>query len=102
MLFQISLPLNALPRGVIIASRFMVTASSGHAALAYHQAASLLTWLEFNCLQLAAMSKAAELSIYWLDAAYRLGIPLQQGTFITQLYEYYHQSGEWQASLKVA
>ena len=40
--FQASLPLAALPLcRVITACCFMVTALSGHAALAYHRAASL-------------------------------------------------------------
>ena len=44
----------------------------------YHRAASLPSWIEFNCLRSAAVGKAARLSIYWLDAACRLVIPLRQ------------------------
>ena len=43
----------------------------------YHRAASLPSWIEFNCLRSAAVGKAARLSIYWLDAACRLVIPLR-------------------------
>ena len=35
----------------------------------YHRAASLPSWIEFNCLRSAAVGKAAKLSIYWHDAA---------------------------------
>ena len=38
------------------------------------------SWIEFNCLRSAAVGKAARLSIYWLDAACRLVIPLRQVT----------------------
>ena len=58
----------------------------------YHQAASLPSWIEFNCLRSAAVGKAARLSIYWLDAACRLVIPLRQ-VALAQLYKYHHQSG---------
>ena len=44
----------------------------------YHWATSLLSWIEFNCLRSAAVGKAAGLSIYWQDAAYRLVFPLRQ------------------------
>ena len=56
----------------------------------YHRAASLPSWIEFNCLRSAAVSKAARLSIYWLDAACRLVIPLRQ-VALAQLYKYHHQ-----------
>ena len=52
---------------------------------------SLPSWIEFNCLRSAAVGKAARLSIYWLDAACRLVIPLRQVT-LAQL-NYHHQSG---------
>ena len=58
----------------------------------YHRAASLQSWIEFNCLRSAAVGKAARLSINWLDAACRLVIPLRQVT-LAQLYKYHHQSG---------
>ena len=58
----------------------------------YHRAASLPSWIEFNCLRSAAVGKAARLSIYWLDAACRLVIPLRQ-VALAQLYKYHHQSG---------
>ena len=58
----------------------------------YHRAASLPSWIEFNCLRSAAVSKAARLSINWLDAACRLVIPLRQ-VALAQLYKYHHQSG---------
>ena len=41
---------------------------------------SLPSWIEFNCLWSATVGKAARLSIYWLDAACRLVIPLRQVT----------------------
>ena len=58
----------------------------------YHRAASLQSWIEFNCLRSAAVGKAARLSIYWQDAACRLVIPLRQ-VALAQLYKYHHQSG---------
>ena len=57
----------------------------------YHRAASLPSWIEFNCLRSAVVGKAARLSIYWLDAACRLVIPLRQ-VALAQLNKYYHQS----------
>ena len=60
----------------------------------YHRAraASLPSWIEFNCLRSAAVGKAARLSIYWLDAACRLVIPLRK-VALAQLNKYHHQSG---------
>ena len=58
----------------------------------YHRAASLPSWIEFNCLRSAAVGKAARLSLYWLDAACRLVIPLRQ-VALAQLNKYHHQSG---------
>ena len=58
----------------------------------YHRAASLPSWIEFNCLRSAVVGKAARLSIYWLDAACCLVIPLQQ-VALAQLNKYHHQSG---------
>ena len=58
----------------------------------YHGAASLRSWIEFNCLRSAAVGKVARLSIYWLDAACRLVIPLRQ-VALAQLYNNHHQSG---------
>ena len=58
----------------------------------YHRAASLPSWIEFNCLRSAAVGKAARLSIYWLEAACRLVIPLRQ-VALAQLNKYHHQSG---------
>ena len=58
----------------------------------YHRAASLPSWIEFNCLRSAAVGKAARLSIYWFDAACRLVIPLRQ-VALAQLNKYHHQSG---------
>ena len=80
-------------RPVITACCFMVTALSGHAALAYHWAASLPSWIEVNCMQSVAVGKAARLSIYWQDAAWRLVIPLWQVALV-QLYKYHDQSGK--------
>ena len=68
------------------------TALSGHAAVAYHQAASFPSWIEVNCMQSAAVGKAARLLIYWQDAACRLVIPLRQ-VALAQLNKYHHQSG---------
>ena len=58
----------------------------------YHRAASLPSWIEFNCLRSAAVGKAARLSIYWLDATCRLVIRLRQ-VALAQLNKYHHQSG---------
>ena len=58
----------------------------------YHRAASLQSWIEFNCLRSAAVGKAARLLIFWLDAACRLVIALQQ-VGLAQLYKTHHQSG---------
>ena len=58
----------------------------------FHRAASLPSWIEFNCLRSAAVGKAARLSIYWQDAACRLVIPLRQ-VALAQLNKYHHQSG---------
>ena len=41
----------------------------------------------------ATVGKAARLSIYWQDAAYRLVIPERQEKF-AQLYKYHYQSGQ--------
>ena len=68
---------------MIITCCFRVTALSGHAA--YHQAASLPSGMEFNCLRSSAMGKVAGLSIYWQDAAYRLVFPVRQVALV-QLY----------------
>ena len=57
----------------------------------YHRAASLPSWIEFNCLRSAAVGKAARLSIYWHDAACRLIIPLRQ-VALAQLYKNHHHS----------
>ena len=100
--FQTSLPLAALPLcRVIIACCFRVAALRDNTALLwlYHRAASLPSWIEFNCLRSAAVGKAARLSIYWLDAACRLVIPLRQ-VALAQLNKYHHQSGKRQVSLK--
>ena len=58
----------------------------------YHRAASLPSWIEFNCLRSAAVGKAARLSICWLDAACCVVIPLRQ-VALAQLNKYHHQSG---------
>ena len=58
----------------------------------YHWAASLPSWIEFNCLQSAAVGKAVGLSIDWQDAAYRLVFPLLQ-VALAQLFKNHHQSG---------
>ena len=58
----------------------------------YHRAASLPSWIEFNCLRSAVVGKAARLSINWLDAACGLVIPLRQ-VALAQLYKYHHQRG---------
>ena len=62
----------------------------------YHRAASLPSWIEFNCLRSAMVGKAARLAICWHDAACRLVIPLRQ-VALAQLYKYHRQ-----ASLKAA
>ena len=59
----------------------------------HRSAASLPSWVEFNCLRSPAMGKAARLLIYWQDAACRLVIPERQVALV-QLYKYHHQSGK--------
>ena len=66
-----------------------------------HRAASLPSWIEFNCLRSAAVGKAARLSIFWLATACRFVIPLQQ-VALAQMNKYHHQSGKRQASMKPA
>ena len=70
----------------------------------YHRAASLPSWIEFNCLRSAAVGKAARLSIYWLDAACRLIIPLRQVALaqLNNLSSSKRQCGKRQVSLKPA
>ena len=58
----------------------------------YHQATSPPSWIEVNCLQSAALGKAARLSTNWLDAAQRLVFPLRRVALV-QLYKYHHQCG---------
>ena len=65
--------------------------------MAHCKAASLPNWIEFNCMQSAAVGKAVRLSIYWQDAAYRLVIPERQVEF-ARLYKYHHQSGKAMSS----
>ena len=68
----------------------------------YHRAASLPSWIEFNCLRSAAVGKAAWLSINWLDAACRLGHPsAASGAWaVVQISSSKRQCGKRQVSLK--
>ena len=50
-------------------------------------------WIKGYCMRTAAVGKAARLSIYWQDTAYRLVISERQVKF-AQLYKYHHQSGK--------
>ena len=73
----------------------------------YHRAASLTSWIEFNCLRSAAVGKAARLSIYWLDAAWRclpLGHPsaASGACAVVQISSSKRQCGKRQVSLKPA
>ena len=91
MLFQTSLPLGRYAAWSELAvSELQLSAATS--LWLYHQAASLPSWIEFNCLRSAAVGKAARLSINWLDAACRSVIPLRQ-VALAQLYKYHHQSG---------
>ena len=73
----------------------------------YHRAASLPSWIEFNCLRSAAVGKAARLSINWLDAACRclpLGHPsaASGACAVEQISSSKRQCGKRQVSLKPA
>ena len=73
----------------------------------YHRAASLPSWIEFNCLRSAALGKAARLSINWLDAAWRclpLGHPsaASGACAVVQISSSKRQCGKRQVSLKAA
>ena len=73
----------------------------------YHRAASLPSCIEFNCLRSAAVGKAARLSIYWLDAAWRclpLGHPsaASGACAVEQISSSKRQWGKRQVSLKPA
>ena len=73
----------------------------------YHRAASLPSWIEFNCLRSAAVGKAARLSINWLDAAWRclpLGHPsaASGACAVVQISSSKRQCGKRQVSLKAA
>ena len=70
----------------------MVYSSQRPCRFAYHQAASLPSWIEVNCMWSAAVGKAARLLIYWQDAACHVVIPLRQ-VALAQLNKYHHQSG---------
>ena len=79
--FQTNLPLAALPLrrwSSLAVSELQLSAATPLWLFTERQ--SLQSWIEFNCLRSAAVGKAARLSIYWLDAAYRLVIPLRQVT----------------------
>ena len=79
------------------------TALSGQAALAYHRAALLLSWIEVNCMRSAAVGKAASLSSYWQDAACRWVILAASGACaVEQISPSKRECGEQQASLKAA
>ena len=73
----------------------------------YRRAASLPSCIEFNCLRSAAVGKAARLSIYWLDAAWRclpLGHPsaASGACAVEQISSSKRQCGKRQVSLKPA
>ena len=77
--FQTNLPLAALPQrrlASLAVSELQLSAATPLWLFTERQ--SLPSWIEFNCLRSAAVGKAARLSIYWLDAACRLVIPLRQ------------------------
>ena len=59
--------------------------------MAHGRAESLPSWIDVNCMQSAAVGKAARLPIHWKDAAHRLVIPEWQ-VEIAKLYKYHHQS----------
>ena len=79
--FQTNLPLAALPlRRLASLAVSELQLSAATPLWLFTERQSLLSWIEFNCLRSAAVGKAARLSIYWLDAACRLVIPLRQVT----------------------
>ena len=91
--FQTNLPLAALPlRRLASLAVSELQLSAATPLWLFTERQSLQSWIEFNCLRSAAVSKAARLSIYWLDAACRLVIPLRQ-VALAQLYKNHHQSG---------
>ena len=104
--FLLCMPMPTIGLDWLAARRFATTPrdhrlpfhgySCGHAALAYHQAVSLLSWIEVNCLRTAAVGKAVRLSTYWQDTACHLVIALRQ-VALAQLYKYHHQSSKRQA-----
>ena len=55
--------------------------------MAHGRAVLLPSWIEVNGVRSAAVGKAARLSIYWQDTAYRLVIPERQVEF-AQLYKF--------------
>ena len=66
---------------------------SGHAALAYRRAASLPSWIEFNCMRSSAVGKADGVIHLLARRACRLVIPLRQ-VVLAQLYKYHQQGGK--------
>ena len=91
--FQTNLPLAALPlRRLASLAVSELQLSAATPLWLFTERQSLPSWIEFNCLRSAAVGKAARLSIYWLDAACRLVIPLRQ-VALAQLNKYHHQSG---------
>ena len=90
--FQSSLLLAALPRD----HRLLFQSCSSQLWL-YYWAASLSSWIEFNCLRSAAVGKAARLSIYWQDVA----SAASGACAVVQISSSKRQCGE-QASLKAA
>ena len=91
--FQTNLPLAALPlRRLASLAVSELQLSAATPLWLFTERQSLPSWIEFNCLRSAAVGKATRLSIYWLDAACRLVIPLRQ-VALAQLNKYHHQSG---------
>ena len=92
--FQTSQPVTALLLHCLIsACHFKVAALSSHAALAFSPGGIAL---KLNRSQLSAIcccKQSGEDIDDWLDAAYRLVLPLRQ-VALARLNKYHHQSSE--------
>ena len=71
------------------------------AAIVHCRAALLLSWIEVNCMQSAAVDIVAKVIDLLARCCLCLVIPKRQKEF-AQLYKYHHQSSKQQVSLKAA
>ena len=75
------------------ACSFIINTEQCVAAVAHCRVALLPSRIKVNCMHSAAVGKAAKLTSYWQDAAYRLVIPKRQVKF-AHLHKYLYQSGK--------